>query len=386
MKQTGHYIKSLVLMVLTCILSSCQESKEQQQYAKMGKQEIEMVLESNLISYKGTPSNAYDRSSFVFSDQGAWFAYGLADSSNSNIGFTGPFLMTQENGVWLSSGFTQLKFIGNDGNEIPELLNGKLEQNSFSSHLKQTLENDQLGIEQTLFFSTGNSAIISNKITNKSNENIILNPSFKGEVLAEGIKLYEFNNVVEIQSDKSFARGYVLIPSEECSTLIVEEQSYSFVMETVELEPNETKEYIISNTFVFRKNGWNKEMQTLKTISKNYQSLLDERINEKRSQIETLKGKLDEKWRTSEYEILLAKTILTLQNNWRIPAGELKHSGIFPSYHYVWFNGFWAWDSWKHAAALAHFNLPLAKDQVRACTTLWNLMDLFQIAFIETQQ
>ena len=39
---------------------------------------------------------------------------------------------------------------------------------------------------------------------------------------------------------------------------------------------------------------------------------------------------------------------------------------FFPSYHYVWFHGFWAWDSWKHAAAVAFYQPELAKDQIRA--------------------
>ena len=71
-------------------------------------------------------------------------------------------------------------------------------------------------------------------------------------------------------------------------------------------------------------------------------------------------------WQDSSYKNLVTKTVLTLQNNTRIGAGELKHAGIFPSYHYKWFLGFWAWDSWKHAVAVSHYNSDLAKDQIRA--------------------
>ena len=56
---------------------------------------------------------------------------------------------------------------------------------------------------------------------------------------------------------------------------------------------------------------------------------------------------------------------MTLQNNWRIPAGEIKYEGLFPSYHYKWFNGFWSWDSWKHAVGLAFYTVDLAKKQVK---------------------
>lgn len=57
---------------------------------------------------------------------------------------------------------------------------------------------------------------------------------------------------------------------------------------------------------------------------------------------------------------------MTLQNNTRIAAEGLKHGGLFPSYNYEWFHGFWAWDSWKHAAAVANYDTELAKNQMRA--------------------
>ena len=69
---------------------------------------------------------------------------------------------------------------------------------------------------------------------------------------------------------------------------------------------------------------------------------------------------------SKEKQLLAAKCVQTLVNNWRVPSGELKHAGLFPSYHQGYFNGFWAWDSWKHAVALATFHPDLAKDQIRA--------------------
>nr|NQU91942.1 hypothetical protein [Bacteroidota bacterium] len=68
----------------------------------------------------------------------------------------------------------------------------------------------------------------------------------------------------------------------------------------------------------------------------------------------------------SKKQCLAVKCIQTLINNWRSAAGELRHAGLFPSYAYRGFHGFWAWDSWKHAVALATFEPTLAKDQIRA--------------------
>ncbi|MFT3792360.1 MAG: trehalase family glycosidase [Rudaea sp.] len=60
------------------------------------------------------------------------------------------------------------------------------------------------------------------------------------------------------------------------------------------------------------------------------------------------------------------KSVLTLLGNWRAARGDLHHDGVVPSYSNPDFNGFWAWDSWKHAAALASFAPALARDQMRA--------------------
>ena len=72
--------------------------------------------------------------------------------------------------------------------------------------------------------------------------------------------------------------------------------------------------------------------------------------------------------------LLASKCIQTLINNWRTPAGELKYEGLFPSYDYKWFHGFWSWDSWKHAVALVTFEPELAKNQIR---TMYHFQDEF---------
>lgn len=70
--------------------------------------------------------------------------------------------------------------------------------------------------------------------------------------------------------------------------------------------------------------------------------------------------------------LLASKCIQTLINNWRAPAGQLAYEGLFPSYDYRWFHGFWSWDSWKHAVALVQFEPELAKNQIR---TMYHFQD-----------
>ena len=96
-----------------------------------------------------------------------------------------------------------------------------------------------------------------------------------------------------------------------------------------------------------------------------FDSVLAARKTEKNTQLTTLISNSQPQFKDSIYAQVLAKAHLTLQNNWRVPAGEIKHEGLFPSYHYVWFNGFWSWDSWKHAVGLSHYNTDLAKKQIK---------------------
>lgn len=63
---------------------------------------------------------------------------------------------------------------------------------------------------------------------------------------------------------------------------------------------------------------------------------------------------------------LALKAVETLLGNWRAPAGALRHDAIVPSTTARWFNGAWAWDSWKHAAGMALVDPALARSSVLA--------------------
>jgi putative isomerase len=63
-------------------------------------------------------------------------------------------------------------------------------------------------------------------------------------------------------------------------------------------------------------------------------------------------------------KLLAEKCIFTLLNNRQGPEGGLKREGVYPSYKD--FQGFWAWDSWKQAYALAAIDPELAKNNIRA--------------------
>jgi putative isomerase len=67
-----------------------------------------------------------------------------------------------------------------------------------------------------------------------------------------------------------------------------------------------------------------------------------------------------------EYNRIAVKSIVTLISNWKTHKGGLLHEGVIPSHAVSYFNGFWAWDSWRFSVALAPIAPELAKNNIRA--------------------
>ena len=321
---------------------------------------------ANVLDFTGVPVSPADRNSLIFSDQGAWFAYGLPDTNKYYGGFTGPFLMTEENGLWGSVELSQLVFVGKGSDILSGLENFTVVQNAYLSHLEQVFNNRNLKITQNLFFPSPLTAMIITEIRNATEVSIEITPAWKGNVFLKGLHLIRKGNRIEIHSDNSPATGYIQIPGIQLSEQKINDTNYFVKLNTIRLDPGETTRLILSQSFIFPAYDSEKELQNALIIAKDPASALQNRIREKENQLVALYRKQKSPFNDRSYKNLMAKLVLTLQNNTRIPAGGIRHRGLFPSYHYKWFNGFWAWDSWKHAAAVAFYDPELAKDQIRA--------------------
>ena len=344
-------VKHIVILILIFNFS-CDKSKES---LKINKEVVYLNYSKNILDYRITPKDSIDKSGLMFSDQGAWFAYGFPDSISSYGGFSGPFLMTQQNGIWSSPSLAKLQ-LNNVGWKA-------IETESFNSHLEQTFKSENIELEQELVFSSGHTAIIRSTITNKSNSNIKIEYQWGNQgLLTKNLTLSSTKNKLKITSSKSTATGYLLFPNE--TVISSSKTTYTTVPTTLELKPNEFKEIVVSQTFIFPEYSW--EQEEKQVLKSNFELVLKARKLEKEEQLAHLISNQKKQFVAKKYSEALAKSILTLQNNWRIPAGELKFEGLFPSYHYKWFNGFWSWDSWKHAVGLSYFNTELAKNQIRA--------------------
>ena len=313
-----------------------------------------LKFSENILNYQITPTNKFDKSGLIFSDQGAWFAYSFPNPKSNISGFSGPFLMTQQNGVWSSASLTNLVIENNSW--------ASHTSKSFNSHLEQTFLSDNLELKQELIFSSGNTAMIKSTIKNISKSDKKIKYHFNNEqLLADGLKLSTDKNQLIINSSKTDAIGHVIFPND--LVLKAEDSTYTSNSISIELKPNETKEFTISQSFIFKEYSWGEELKSIKNLD--FTTVSNTRKSEKNQQLKTLIENRKPQFKSDMYAEVLAKSHLTLQNNWRIPAGEIKHEGLFPSYHYKWFNGFWSWDSWKHAVGLSFYNTELAKKQIK---------------------
>jgi len=353
-------MRNQILYVLILILLFVLSCNTKQKNEKKIESDISgSVLSKDILNYIGTPKDSDDKNMLMFSDQGAWFAYSLPDKISSFAGFSGPFLLTQENGIWSSNILSKMALLGVNGEKI---IWNQYQKASFISHLEQILNNKNLHLKQQLLFISGHTAGIQSVLTNKTLHDVDISFQWKNtKILASGLSLSNENNEIIITSTKSSAIGHLLFPDN--TNISVTDSSYVVQLENIKLKPGETKSFLTSQSFIFPEYSWEKEKLFIKKI--NFNQALTQNINKKNKQLSYLFSNLKEQFSTKKYKQLLIKSVLTMQNNWRMAAGELKHGGLFPSYHYKWFNGFWSWDSWKHAAGLL-YDTHLAKDQIRA--------------------
>jgi putative isomerase len=323
-----------------------------------------LKFSENILDYRITPKDSLDKSGLMFSDQGAWFAYGLSDIIPNQIGFSGPFLMTQDNGIWSSENLAYLRLTVGDHPIYQRDIDLNY-QSAFSSHLEREITVSGVTIREQLMFLNGNTSLIRFDFTsNEEDERYNTEVSFDLKnlsVFANSLTFESIKNELIISSSESQAISHILFP--KGTTLETSDSSYTTNEYRIDLKAKETKSFTISQTFIFPEYSWEKEKALIERVD--FDSVLKARKQEKNSQLKSLIENRKTQFQNEKYAEVLAKAHLTLQNNWRIPAGEIEHEGLFPSYHYKWFNGFWSWDSWKHAVGLSYYDLRLAKEQVK---------------------
>jgi putative isomerase len=353
---------AVLSVVFICLQVSCQ---------KKSAGNVSPFNYPDIINIKNIPNQAVDINAFCFFDNGAWHGYALVPDTAGQLygGFIGPFLMTDWR--WLTKSFTRLTIIDMSTDSELDLAAALLVKNHYyPGLLVQQIQIGEILITLELCFANSNLALIRTSLFNKSGQSKSLKPGWRGHLISGTDRIEKVNQGIEIQIDQSDQLFGVMVSPQQSVEIEIEEGKSSYSMQfpnAIELMPGQKYTIYLVHTF-----SENKE-ESLNTKAKIerlfeydpenvfYQNEI--RWNGYLNQILNIKSK----WAAdTAYQKIAVKALLTLINNWKAPIGALKHSGLIPSYNIHYFNGFWAWDSWKHAVALAQFEPDLAMDQIRA--------------------
>lgn len=354
MQANTFVFRFILFLLFTSSILSCQKDQKIRIYP-------------NQLDYVGSPDSYSDREPSSFSDQGAWFSYSFPKDLANGPGFAGPFLMTQENGSWTSPCLAQIILQKNSTKESIDFSTFKYNNNSWSSHLEQSFSNEALTIRQSLVYKDDKSAWIRSELENNLDKKQTFYLSIKGSLFNPALYFEKDENKILLRSRINELDGRVnfALPFENIK---VDSRSYQSEHIRIELQPQEKWSFLQSHTFFVDDRESHPYSNPENLSLSAFEKLLQDRKLEKTKELEKLELKAFS-IAADSIMMLTQKCIATLQNNWRSASGELPYAGLFPSYHYQWFHGFWAWDSWKHAAALAKYNPELAKDQIRVMYT-----------------
>ena len=305
------HITKLFLFIIVCI--SC---------SKVSKQNIQPNYEyleysKNILDYRITPKDSVDKSGLMFSDQGAWFAYSLPDSTGMIEDFSGPFLMSQQNGIWSSSSLAPIRLTIGDHPVYPKN-ESIIYQSAYASHLERLLDLNGIDLKESLVYLDANTVLIKYELTNNEDFNNQVTYYWENQSLkTNNLKLLSKENHLIINSNNTKAIGHILFPK----TTIVKNTDSTYISEfqRLYLGPNETKSLIVSQTFIFPEYSWEKQKALIESID--FDSVLNARKQEKNNQLKALIDNRKPQFQENKYAEVLAKAHLTLQNNWRIPAG-----------------------------------------------------------------
>jgi len=353
-------------------------------------QEKEVNLSKNLIDRTGTPKKHKDYDSYKnqkynpLFDLGAWHGFLLPNEKSALGAFTGPLIITQEYGLFIAEKLEQLNVeLNSEVGESTKLDFSKAKHQQYSAPgtLYQRYDFEQLSVELTLRYASNRTAILVTKMTNNSTSRQKLALSWQGTLLSSwddkktvqqalpdwSRKLSSNKNGININFSKvrspwhvltSESSQYEIIRSIE-STTEIDSTNHQYVSQAnMTIEPHETIEIVTTQSYFHNKEESRKEVSTLQDIHLFPKKYL-------KSSEQRWKGYFENNVKNTKSRIS-GKAIETLIGNWRSPAGNILHDSVTPSVTARWFNGVWAWDSWKHAAALANVNNALAKNNIRA--------------------
>ncbi|GLX80432.1 alpha-glucosidase [Thalassotalea insulae] len=351
----------------------------------------------NLINRFGAPHrfrmfDKYGNQQFnpVF-DLGAWHGFLLPDNDKNLGSFTGPMLIAQEYSLFFAEKLEQLAIYDERGDKAFNFADAKRSLYSFPGGLVQQYQFPELSVSLTLEFASNRTAFITTELTSHATQPLDLRLNFSGSLIQQWDQQHKITDVVPGWSPKLTASlngisvqfpkvsatwdillspqaSYQIQRSIPTDTIINPEQQSYHSTAKVKLAAQQTTRITSTQSYFHSAQEKTKEQAFIAkvlTSPEHYQNANHQRWSGYLASISD-NNKATSSKVSNEQQKLAIKSLETLIANWRSPAGSILHSGITPSVTARWFNGFWAWDSWKHASALADIAPELAKENILA--------------------
>ncbi|OOG64039.1 hypothetical protein B0E46_08970 [Rhodanobacter sp. B04] len=313
----------------------------------------------DVLDLHGAPQTPTDRSFNIFFDAGSWHGYSLPVAGDPATGFSGPFVHSLGDGQWAGARFAQLALRDTSSKQSISL--NPTDSHAAPGYLVRQFSGPGLTVRQTLFFADSWHALVRIELTATTLQDVDL--SVAGRVMPEQqAGLVKDGDTVAQTFANSSSKLTTRLHADGAPAyrIMLAGADYRIALEhSLHLKPKQTVTVWVEQTLVYDVHADKPTPADLATAWTQNRARWDNYL--KSVTASHLAGLPDATTRR-----VSVKAMLTLLGNWRAARGNLHHDGVIPSYSNPDFNGFWSWDSWKHAAALARFAPELARDQMRA--------------------
>ena len=292
----------------------------------------------NILNISLTPDSTVRRAG-CFTDAGSWMGFTIPETDKWINGFCGPFSI--DNRMWFAQSAVDVDFLNGEGNLSPD------STSYFPGEVYMASSSESGTIEQRMNFINSSTALL--QITSNTDNGF----SITGKNWNNNIQLEQEEQTITARHPNGEIVQLTFMPD---VTLTCDGKNYTAQTHAQSRQTN------VAISFYFTNEELASGIQKNIALLQNPQPSLQKNADRWQSYLQkTLRQDMKH-----EYDRVAVKSIVTLISNWRTHREGLLHEGVIPSHAVSYFIGFWAWDSWRFSAALAHFAPELAKNNIRA--------------------
>ena len=332
----------------------------------------------DLLPYSGSVSHIEPRDKWrnleipaVYIDKGAWHGFHLPSEAQEYGSFPGPLIISQEYSIYFSKNLQQLSLLDTKGS-IKALSEATTQRRySLPSGLYQEYHWPEVTLKLALNFVDKRSAVISTTLINHTDKPQQWRLEWQGKPFDAHPKVADHKLIQSHSLEGSISR-WSMTPTANTWNLLLDDAQYQILFpEQTQLIQKPNNGYLAQLSVTLSAGEQQSHMSTHQYF--HTQAERSSAATYTPAQLTTAINANHQQWQQKQQRLepsqqgrVAAKAMMTLTHNWRSAAGSILHDAVTPSLSFKWFNGVWAWDSWKQAVALANFDVELAKSNILA--------------------